>query len=126
MSQRIQPRELEIPEHDPFENDLLERKESIEVLTRLIGSFEGPCVMAIDAPWGHGKTTFLKIWSEYLRKQEFRIIEFNAWETDFSKDSFVTLSSELVAGFERYNEDSTAKKIAEQAKDIFVQFLPHI
>ena len=126
MSQRIQPRELEIPEHDPFETDLLERKESIEVLTHLIYSFEGPCVMAIDAPWGHGKTTFLKIWSEYLRKQEFRIIEFNAWETDFSKDSFVTLSSELVTGFEQCNENSIAKKIAEHAKEISVQFLPHI
>ena len=126
MSQRIQPRVLEIPEHNPFENDLLGRKESIQVLTHLIGSFEGPCVMAIDAPWGHSKTTFLKIWSEYLRKQEFRIIEFNAWETDYSKDPFVTLSSELVTGFEQYNENSIAKKIAEHAKEISVQFLPHI
>ena len=58
MSQRIQPRELEIPEHDPFETDLLERKESIEVLTHLIYSFEGPCVMAIDAPWGMVKQRF--------------------------------------------------------------------
>ena len=126
MNQRIQPRELEIPEHDPFENDLLGRKESIEVLTHLIGSFEGPCVMAIDAPWGHGKTTFLKIWSGYLRSKEFRTIEFNAWETDYSKDPFVTLSSELVAGFERYKDDSTAKKIADHAKDISATILPHI
>ena len=86
MSQRIQPRIIKFPKDDPFANDLLERRESIEFLTHLVGSFEGPCVMAIDAPWGHGKTTFLKIWSEYLREQEFRIIEFNAWETDFSKD----------------------------------------
>ena len=126
MSQRIQPREIEIPEHNPFENDLLERKESIEVLTHLIGSFDGPCVIAVDAPWGHGKTTFLKIWDEYLRSREFRTIEFNAWETDYSKDPFVTLSSELVAGFERYKDDSTAKKIADHAKDISAIFLPHI
>ena len=126
MSQRIQPRELEIPEHNPFENDLLGRKESIEILTHLVGSFDGPCVMAIDAPWGHGKTTFLKIWDEYLRNKEFRTIEFNAWETDYSKDPFVTLSSELVAGFERYKDDSTAKKIADHAKDISAIILPHI
>ena len=126
MSQRIQPRELEIPEHNPFANDLLERRESIEVLTHLVGSIEGPCVMAIDAPWGHGKTTFLKIWDEYLRSKEFRTIEFNAWETDFSKDPFVTLSSELVAGFKRYKDDSTAKKIADHAKKISATILPHI
>ena len=126
MSQRIQTREIEIPEHNPFENDLLERKESIEVLTHLVGSFDGPCVIAVDAPWGHGKTTFLKIWDEYLRSKEFRTIEFNAWETDYSKDPFVTLSSELVAGFERYKDDSTAKKIADHAKNISAIILPHI
>ena len=125
MSQRIQPRIINISKDDPFANDLLERRESIEVLTHLVGSFEGPCVMAIDAPWGHGKTTFLKIWDEYLRSKEFRTIEFNAWETDYSKDPFVTLSSELVAGFERYKDDSTAKKIADHAKEISAIILPN-
>ena len=51
MGIRIQPREIEVPEKDPFENDLLDRKESVEVLTHLVRSFEGPCVLAVDAAW---------------------------------------------------------------------------
>ena len=84
MGIRIQPREIDVPENDPFKNDLLGRKESVEVLTHLVGSLEGPCVLAVDAAWGNGKTTFLRIWAQYLRNRGFPVVEFNAWETDFS------------------------------------------
>ena len=52
MGIRIQPREIEIPKADPFKYDLLDRKEPISVLTHIIGSIDGPCVLAVDAPWG--------------------------------------------------------------------------
>ena len=71
MTIRIQPREIEVPKEDPFANDLLDRKESVEVLTHLVRSFEGPCVLALDAAWGNGKTTFLRIWTQYLRNHDF-------------------------------------------------------
>ena len=74
MGIRIQPREIEVPEDNPFKNDLLGRRELVEVLTHLVGSLEGPCVLAVDAAWGNGKTTFLRIWAQYLRQQEFPII----------------------------------------------------
>ena len=32
-------------------------KEPAEVLTHLVGSIEGPCVMAVNAAWGAGKET---------------------------------------------------------------------
>ena len=111
MGIRIQPYEIEILEEDPLENDLLDRRTSVEVLTRLIGSIEGPCVLAVDAAWGAGKTTFLKIWSQYLRNKGFPVIEFNAWETDSSGDPFVALSSELMEGLERYKEGELDKKV---------------
>ena len=79
---RIQPQDIEIPEQNPFEYDLLDRKEAVETLTRLVGAIEGPCVLAVDAPWGAGKTTFLKIWAQNLRNQHFSVVEFNAWKTD--------------------------------------------
>ena len=89
MGIRIQPLEVEVPEKDPFKNDLLERKEPTEVLTHLIGSIEGPCVLAIDSMWGAGKTTFIRIWAQFLRNKGFAVIEFNAWSTDYSKDPFL-------------------------------------
>ena len=94
MSPRFRPEELEVPERDPFANDLLGRKEPIEALTTLLGNVNGPCVMAVDAGWGMGKTTFLRMWAQHLRNQEFPVVEFNAWETDFTWDPFFALWSE--------------------------------
>ncbi len=122
MGIRIQSCEIEIPEKDPLENDLLDRRTSVEVLTRLIGSIEGPCVLAVDAAWGAGKTTFLKIWSQYLRNKKFPVVEFNAWETDSSGNPFVALSSELMEGLEKYKEDELDKKI-DTAKKVTKEIL---
>ena len=98
MGIRIRPREIDITEKEPFRNDLLDRKESVEVLTHLIESVEGPCVLAVEAAWGTGKTTFLTMWAHHLRKIEFPVVEFNAWETDFCGDPFIALSTELAEG----------------------------
>ena len=116
MGIRIQPREIDVPENDPFENDLLGRKESVEVLTHLVGNLEGPCVLAVDAAWGTGKTTFIRIWAQHLRKQEFPVVEFNAWETDFSGDPFVALSAELTEGLHEYTDEPLATTIADTKK----------
>ena len=106
MAIRLQPRDPDICKGDPFKNDLLNRKESIEVLTSIIGSIEGPCVLAVDAAWGAGKTTFLRMWSQYLRNNGFPVAEFNAWETDFAGDPFIALSSEIADGLEKYTGGS--------------------
>lgn len=129
MGIRIQPREIDIPEKDPFKNDLLGRKEPAEVLTHLVGSIEGPCVLAVDAAWGAGKTTFLKIWSQHLRNQRFPVVEFNAWETDHSGDPFVALSSELTEGLQEYKDEPLEPKIAktkEMATELLRRSVPGV
>lgn len=129
MGIRIQPREIDVPEDDPFKNDLLGRKEPAEVLTHLVSSIEGPCVLAVDAAWGAGKTTFLKIWSQHLRNQGFPVVEFNAWETDHSGDPFVALSGELTEGLQEYKDEPLAPKIAktkEIATEILRQSIPSV
>ncbi len=124
MGIRIQPPDIEVPEDDPFKYDLLGRKESAEVLTHLIGSLEGPCVLAVDAAWGNGKTTFLNVWAQHLRNQGFPIVKFNAWETDFSEDPFVALSKELSAGIQEYADKSTAQKIEDTVKVVLQSAVP--
>ncbi len=84
--------------------------------------------MAIDAPWGAGKTTFLQMWTRHLREgRDFSVIEFNAWETDFSADPFVTLSSELTNGLEEYVgkwlTDTKIKELKETAREVFKQIV---
>ena len=86
------------------------------MLTHLIGSIEGPCVMAVDAAWGAGKTTFLKMWSQHLRKNDFPVVEFNAWETDSTGDPFITLSGELTDGLHQYADQRLAGKIDAMKK----------
>ena len=122
MGIRIQPREIEVPKKDPFKNDLLDRRESVEVLTHLVRSFEGPCVLAVDAAWGNGKTTFLRIWAQYLRNERFPVVEFNAWETDFTGDPFVALSTELTEGLQEYKDQSLATKV-NKTKEVATELL---
>lgn len=112
MGIRIQPREVEIPQDDPFKYDLLGRREAVEVLTPIISSVAGPCVLSVDAPWGSGKTTFLKIWAQYLRNRGFPVVSFNAWETDYSADPFVAISAELTSAFRDFTDDSIGEWIA--------------
>ena len=112
MAIRIQPPEFEISAENPFEHDLLERAESIKALTTMIGAIEGPCVMAVDASWGMGKTTFLRMWAQHLRNEQFPVVEFNAWETDFAQDPFVALTSEIATGLQSLG--STAGRLGGQ------------
>ena len=55
MGIRIRPAEVEVPRDTPFQYDLLDRKEPAKFLTQLVDGIDGPCVMAIDAPWGGGQ-----------------------------------------------------------------------
>ena len=101
---RIQPLAVPIPKDDPFEHDRLGRKESAKLLTRIVSRIEGPCVVALDAPWGYGKTTFLTMWEQWLRQQEFPVVAFNAWETDFTNHPLLALSSELTKELESFTK----------------------
>ena len=60
MSYRIS--EVEITQGNPFENDSLEREEMVNFLMNVIIKSNGnPLVVAIDAPYGAGKSTFLRM-----------------------------------------------------------------
>ena len=116
MGIRVQPRDIEIPADEPFRHDLLNRRGAVDTLTHLVGNLEGPCVIAVDAAWGFGKTTFLHMWSRHLRNQGFPVVAFNAWETDYSDDPFLTLSSELTEGLQSGDAKLPAE-ITEKLKD---------
>ena len=102
MGVRVQPEEFLVSNEDPFANDRLDRRQPAEILTHLVNSFEGPCVLAVDGAWGAGKTTFLRMWTRHLRRLEFPVVKFNAWETDFAADPFLALAEELAEEFNSY------------------------
>ena len=110
---KIQPGNIDIPENNPFINDKLNRKEQIEVLTSIIESNSGSCVFAVDAAWGNGKTTFLKMWTQYLRNENFFVVDFNAWETDYCNIPFIALYTEFKNVLGKFMEPEHSKTNAE-------------
>jgi hypothetical protein len=97
---KLKAPDIEIPPADPFKNDLLGRRESANALTELICTTQEPLVLSINASWGEGKTTFLKMWRQMLENKEVKTLYFNAWENDFSDEAFVSLIGELEFGIE--------------------------
>ena len=52
--------------------------------------------MFVDAGWGQGKTTFIRMWSAYLRTlpdgERYTLVDFNTWSSDYSDTPFVPLA----------------------------------
>ena len=111
MKFRIQTSQIEIPLGAPFANDLLDRKDQIEILTNVVVGIEGSATIAIDGPWGSGKTTFIRMWSQHLRNVGFPVVNFNAWETDYFDDPFIALSTELTEGLQPFEGGSASMQI---------------
>ena len=116
MGIRIQPKEIDVPSGDPFAYDLLGRREQVLILTDLIGNLEGPCSIAVDAAWGAGKTTFLRMWGRHLLDEGFPVVQFNAWETDFTGEPFVALASEVSDGLKLWQTDGVRPAVEKITK----------
>lgn len=86
---------LEIPADEPYRNDALERRPTVEFLVGLIQRAGGPFVLALDSPWGTGKTTLVRMLEVELKRQEFSCIYFNAWQVDYVTDPLVALVSSI-------------------------------
>ena len=78
--------------------DIFRRKDFGERLANLIENAEGNLVIALDAGWGQGKSTFIKMWRGYLsrhRDSKIQSVYFDAFENDYQKDPFLALASEM-------------------------------
>ena len=127
MGIRIQPRDLEIPSDEPFKNDQLGREVPARVLTQIVASIEGPCVLSIDGPFGAGKSTFLRLWTHHLKKEGFPVARLNAWETDFSGDPFPALVEGIRSELESHNGGSIGdglKKLRDAAGRVAARATP--
>ena len=100
------------------------------MLTKIVNNLGGSSVLAVDAAWGAGKTTFIKMWAEDLRSEKFPVVEFNAWETDFSGDPFTDLLGKLTEGLRKENEDKSLKDnvraLMREAGEILLQSSPSL
>lgn len=92
---RYRPDEIEVPSAAPFENDRLEREPFVKATTDLLKTIQEPFVIALNAPWGSGKTTTLRMLEPHLAIEGITTVSFNAWEVDYATDPLVPLVATL-------------------------------
>ena len=120
MAVKLKATDISIDPEFPYQNDLLNRVEFATNLSEIIGKAESPCVIAIDAAWGTGKTTFIKMWTKDLINQSFSVVEFNAWKNDYSGNAMVALSVELTKELQNLGlQSDTVEKLKKGAVEIF-------
>jgi len=81
-----------------FEEDLLHREDladylSVYIKTTLPAVNTNSLVLALNSSWGTGKTSFINMWIDKLKKtpDEYNIITYNAWENDDCPEAIVPL-----------------------------------
>lgn len=80
----------------PFHDDAFgDREQCADNLTRMLQGIQQPFVLSINAPWGGGKTFFIKRWRQALHNEGFFTLYHNAWEDDFSANPLLSFVGEL-------------------------------
>jgi len=78
------------------QDDALNRKPFADRLTKAVTTFypfaDGAYVLSLNAEFGAGKTTFLEMWTNELKK-DYTVISINAWETDFAQNPAIPIIS---------------------------------
>ncbi|MGI2159476.1 KAP family P-loop NTPase fold protein [Shewanella baltica] len=112
--------ELQINDDTGFDPaiDIFKRSEFGGRLANLIENAGGNPVIALDAGWGQGKSTFIKMWRGYLsshRDSKIQSVYFDAFENDYQKDPFLALASEM---YQLISEDDEDKQIEFKDKAV--------
>lgn len=92
---RYRSDEIAVATKTPFENDRLGREPFVKAITDLLKAIREPFVIALNAPWGSGKTTTLRLLEPNLTAAGVTTVTFNAWEVDDATDPLVPLVATL-------------------------------
>lgn len=102
---------------------LFGRKEFATNLINIFSNIDGGFVLAIDATWGAGKTSFIHQLIHELKASEKLIpIYYDAFSNDFSSDTFLsigaTITCELESHFRSMGKNSEIKKQLEHLTNV--------
>lgn len=116
---RLKPPEINPTPQSPYGDDKLKRDSFGESLYNVLKNIEDSSVICLDAPWGEGKTAFIKMWQASL-EPEIKCIYFDAYENDHSDDPFLSFISEIISLAETEFQDTktiqdTKEKFKEKA-----------
>ena len=105
-----------------FENDSLDRRQLAEKLTSYLKRLNDGAVLAIDAPWGEGKTWFGKNWAKHLEDNEYKVVYIDAFEQDYIEDPFMLITSEILDVIE--DEEGLVEDIKKSSVEVAKALLP--
>ncbi len=112
-------------------DDLLDRGQYAEFLTKYLAMASGQgqpgMVMALDAPWGVGKTFFIRRWAVELSKAKHHTMIFDAWKNDSTDDPVISFMAALKSAIEplydlRPSTDVIKGAVEAKAKTVATDF----
>ena len=111
----VPPLEISLDQGFTRETDLFGRGKFGETLFEVVSGADESFVLALDAPWGEGKTVFARMWAGYVKKQGGTAIYFDAFANDYLSDPFVALATQVYELLEKEDAED-AKKFVDLAK----------
>ena len=117
-------------EHPTFAQDILNRRAFGEELRKVIANVQEPLVIALDAKWGEGKTTFVRMWQDLLNKSKIPNIYIDAFSHDYLDDPFLAIVNSIIDYTEKRKNKSLEEKekllsdFIGKSKKVGVQLLP--
>lgn len=94
MTYRINP--IDVPDDRPFLHDKLDRSKVVDFVAGIVEQAAGaPMVLAVDGPYGSGKSTFVRMLQAVLGGRGYQTVYFDAWKADHITDPLVALVAEL-------------------------------
>ena len=98
---------IEVSDDTPFANDALDRERIVNFVAGIVGDTGGhPLVLAIDSPYGTGKSTFVDMLGKVLNQRNFQTVYFNAWKADHVSDPLIAMVAALDEAFPLSEGDS--------------------
>ena len=106
-----------------IKDDKFDRERYMQMCEKLISNHpaeRGACTIAVDAPWGIGKSTFLRMWINELLDNNESIsadepsgkyvlpVYYNAWESDFCDSALAPLLFSFCAMVDRKQDENCA------------------
>lgn len=84
-----------VPDDNPFLNDKLDLRTSINNLSILLENVSSPLTISINSPWGTGKSTFIEMLNASIKNTDCNTVFFSAWHTDFAGDPLLAFLGEI-------------------------------
>ncbi|KLD98798.1 KAP family P-loop NTPase fold protein [Aliarcobacter butzleri] len=79
----------------------LGREDIAELYVKFINALDGHHVIALDAPWGSGKSTLIDLMCKNFENNKDVFVKYNAWENDYTEEPLLSLMSDIHEEFQK-------------------------